>query len=124
MGLIDTKEKRQNSKLMPQHISDLVKEIETNKITRTAAKTAMQEISKTGKSLSDVISKLGLGHVSDESELTKIIDQVLLEETNAVKQAKTNPETINYLVGKVMQKTKGNADPILTLEIIQNKIRS
>ncbi|KAG2472589.1 MAG: Aspartyl/glutamyl-tRNA(Asn/Gln) amidotransferase subunit B [Nitrosopumilales archaeon] len=124
MGLIDTKEKRQNSKLMPQHISDLVKAIKTNKITRTAAKTALQKITKTGKPLSDVISELGLGHVSDESELTKIIDQVLLEETNAVKQAKTNPETINYLVGKVMQKTKGNADPVLTLEIIQNKIHS
>ena len=34
-------------------------------------------------------------------------DSVISEEPQAVEQAKSNPQTINYLVGKVMQKTKG-----------------
>ena len=124
MGLVDTKEKRENSKLTPQHLVELVNAIKTNKITRTAAKIALKEIVKSGKTLSDVISELDLVHVSDVSELTRIIDQVLSEEIIAVEQAKTNPDTINYLVGKVMQKTKGNADPKLTLNIIQKKIQT
>ena len=124
MGLVDTKEKRENSKLTPQHLVELVNAIKTNKITRTAAKIALKEIVKSGKKLSDVISELDLVHVSDVSELTRIIDQVLSEEIIAVEQAKTNPDTINYLVGKVMQKTKGNADPKLTLSIIQKKIQT
>ncbi len=124
MGLVDTKEKRENSKLTPQHLVELVNAIKTNKITRTAAKIALKEIVKSGKTLSDVISELDLVHVSDVSELTRIIDQVLSEEIIAVEQAKTNPDTINYLVGKVMQKTKGNADPKLTLSIIQKKIQT
>ena len=124
MGLVDTKEKRENSKLTPQHLVELVDAIKTDKITRTAAKIALKEIVKSGKTLSDVISELDLVHVSDESELTRIIDQVLSEEIIAVEQAKTNPDTINYLVGKVMQKTKGNADPKLTLRIIQKKIQT
>ena len=62
---------------------------------------------KTGKGLAEIISELDLGNVSDESELSAIIQQVILEESHAVEQAKSNPQTINFLVGKVMQKTKG-----------------
>ncbi len=124
MGLVDTKEKRENSKLTSQHLIELVNAIKTNKITRTAAKIALKEIVKSGKTLSNIISELDLVHVSDVSELTRIIDQVLSEEIIALEQAKTNPDTINYLVGKVMQKTKGNADPKLTLSIIQKKIQT
>ncbi len=60
--------------------------------------------------------------MSDTSELSEIIDEVILLEKEATEQAKTNPQTINYLVGKVMQKTKGKADPKLTLELIKKKI--
>ncbi len=124
MGLVDTEEKREKSKLTPQHLTELVNAIKNDKITRTLAKNALFEIVKTGKSLSEVISELDLGHVSDESELTKIVDEVISQEKKAVEEAKTNPETINYLVGKVMQKTKGKADPTLTLNIIKKKLLS
>jgi aspartyl-tRNA(Asn)/glutamyl-tRNA(Gln) amidotransferase subunit B len=124
MGLVDTKEKREKSKLTPKHLADLVESIRTNKMTRTSAKNALFEIVKTGKSLSQIILELDLGHVSDESELTKVIEQVISDENKAVAEAKTNPQTINYLVGKVMQKTKGKADPNLTLNIIKKKLES
>ena len=124
MGLVDTREKREQSKLTAQHLKDLAESIQSNKITRSSAKTALQEIVSTGKSLSDIISEHDLGNVSDESELSGIIEQVISEEKDAVEQAKTNPQTINYLVGKVMQKTKGKADPQLTLELLKKKVSS
>jgi aspartyl-tRNA(Asn)/glutamyl-tRNA(Gln) amidotransferase subunit B len=52
----------------------------------------------------------------------KIVDQVISEEPQALEQAKSNPQTINFLVGKVMQKTKGKADPQLTLDLLKKKI--
>ena len=122
MGLVDTREKREQSKLTAQHLKDLAESIQSNKITRSSAKTALQEIVSTGKSLSDIISEHDLGNVSDESELSGIIEQVISEEKDAVEQAKTNPQTINYLVGKVMQKTKGKADPKTTLDLLKQKI--
>jgi len=122
MGLVDTDEKRKKSKLTPQHLTDLVDAIKTDKITRTSAKTALQECVATGLPVSEIISELDLGHVSDESELNKIIDEIFIQEPNTVEQAKINPETINYLIGKVMQKTKGKADPNLTLNIIKKKL--
>ena len=123
MGLVDTREKRESSKLTPSHLKEIADSIQSGKIARTSAKNALYEIVKTGKELSDVISELDLGNVSDESELSKIIESVISEEPQAVEQAKSNPQTINYLVGKVMQKTKGKADPNITLDLLKKKIQ-
>ena len=123
-GFADTKEQREQLKLTPKHLSDLADSILSNKITRASGKTALQEILKTGKPLSEIISSLDLSNVDDESLLVKAIDEVFTEEQKAVSEAKQNPDTINYLVGKVMKKTKGKANPSLTLDIIRKKLDS
>ena len=122
MGFVDTKEKRENSKLTSQHLSDLVTAINDKILTRTSSKTALQEIVKSGKPVKELLTEMDLGQVSDSSEIESIIMQVFEEEKQAVLDAKENPETVNYLVGKVMQKTKGKADPVKTLELIKSKI--
>ena len=65
-----------------------------------------------------------MGHVSDERSLEKIIDEVFKEEQKAVSEAKQNDDAVNYLVGKVMRKTKGKADPSTTIEIVRKKLSS
>jgi aspartyl-tRNA(Asn)/glutamyl-tRNA(Gln) amidotransferase subunit B len=122
MGFVDTKEKRKESKLTAKHLSDLADSIIENKITRNSSKTVLQTIVKTGKLVSQIISELDLGHVSDEKELTRVIDEVIKEESKAVEEAKQKPETINYLAGKVMKKTKGKADAALTLDLLKKKL--
>ena len=122
MGFVDTREKREASKLQPSHLSEIVESIKSNKITRASAKSALQEIVKTGKSLSEIIQELDLGHISDESQLSEMIESIISEEAKASEEAKQRPETINYLVGKVMQKTKGKADPKLTLELLKKTL--
>jgi len=122
MGLVDTREKREESKITAKHLTDLTDSIQSGKISRNSAKNALYEIVKTGKDLSQVITELDLGNVSDESELLHIIREVISEESQAVLEAKSNPQTINYLVGKVMQKTKGKADPTLTLDLLKKQI--
>jgi len=123
-GFADTKEQREQLKLTPKHLLDLADSILNNKITRNSGKLALQEIIKTGKPLSEIISTLDLGHVDDESSLVKTIEEVFIEEQKAVSEAKQNPDTINYLVGKVMRKTKGKANPNLILDIIRKKLDS
>lgn len=124
MGLVDTREKREQSKFTAQHLKDLADAIKTGKITRTLAKTALQELVSSGRPLSEIISEYDLGNVSDVSELSEIIEQIISEEKKAVQQAKDNPQTINYLVGQVMKKTKGKADPKTTLDLLKEKIGS
>ncbi|MDA0669582.1 MAG: Asp-tRNA(Asn)/Glu-tRNA(Gln) amidotransferase subunit GatB [Crenarchaeota archaeon] len=122
MGLEDTREKREASKLTATHLGDLADAIQTGKVSRNSSKNALHQILKTGKSVSQIISELDLGNVSDETELLKIIGKIIADESEAVVQAKSNPQTINYLVGKVMQATKGKADPTLTLNLLKKQI--
>lgn len=122
MGLVDTREKREQSKLVPKHLTDLVDMVNSGKVTRSSAKNALVEIVKSGKTVSEIISSTGMAKISDTSEIGRIIDDIISQEILAVQQAKENPQTINYLVGKVMQKTKGKADPIITLKIFKEKI--
>jgi aspartyl-tRNA(Asn)/glutamyl-tRNA(Gln) amidotransferase subunit B len=122
MGLVDTREKREESKLQPAHLNELANAIQSGTLTRISAKNALYEIVKSGKELSKVISELDLGNVSDSDEVLKIIKQIISDEPQAVEQAKSNPQTINFLVGKVMQKTKGKADPKLTLDLLKKEL--
>ena len=122
MGFADTREKKMELKISSTHISNLADAIINNKITRNSGKLALLEMIKTGKSLSEVISNLDLGHVSDVASLEQIIDEVFKEEEKAVVEARQNADTVNYLVGKVMRKTKGKADPAITIEIIRKKL--
>lgn len=122
MGFVDTREKKEDLKLTSQHLTELANAIISNKLSRISAKIALQEIVNTGKPLSEIISEKDLGNVSDESEITEIIDKVINEESNAVKEIKEKPETVNFLVGQVMKKTSGKANPSTTLTILKKKL--
>ncbi len=122
LGFIDTREKRETSKVTPQHLADLVNAVNAKTLTRNSSKIALQEIVKSGKSVKELLDEMDLGQVSDSSEIDNIISQIFEEEKQAVQDAKERPETVNFLVGKVMQKTKGKADPAKTLELIKSKL--
>ncbi len=122
MGFVDTREKREDLKLTSQHLSEIANAIISNKLSRSSAKIALQEIVNTGQPLSKIISEMDLGNVSDESEITEIIDEVINEESSAVKEIKDKPETVNFLVGQVMKKTRGKANPSTTLTILKKKL--
>lgn len=124
MGFADTREKKLELKINEKHITDLADAVINNKLTRNSGKLALHEMITTGKSLDEVMTTFDLGQVSDISSIEKIINEVFVEEEKAVLEAKQNSDAINYLVGKVMKKTKGKADPATTLDIIQKKLFS
>ena len=62
--------------------------------------------------------------ISDEDEITKIIDNVLLnnqENVNLFKEGRTN--LFDYFVGQVMKETRGKANPIIVKEILNEKLK-
>ncbi len=120
MGLADTREKRSVSKITPQHLSDLADAILGGAISRISAKEALSIMHDTGKHLSEIISTQNLARISG-SDLGPIIDEVLAQEVQTVKTLSENPQAINYLVGKVMKKTGGKADPAATLKLLREK---
>jgi len=60
--------------------------------------------------------------ISDEQELIKNINEVLYAEPNLIEQSTNNPNIYNFILGKIMKKTHGRADPQLTIKLIKKEI--
>jgi aspartyl-tRNA(Asn)/glutamyl-tRNA(Gln) amidotransferase subunit B len=62
---------------------------------------------------------MGGGQISDQTELTTMVDAVLNEHPDVVekiKNGKTN--SANFLMGQIMKKTQGRANPDAVLALI------
>lgn len=112
-----------NMKVKPEHIAELVKMIEGNKISRTTAKDILVKIFESGLLPSEVVNNTNSFKIADEKILTDAVESVFDTEKSAVEDAKTNHEAINFLLGKVMKFTNGRADPKIAMRLINNKLK-
>jgi aspartyl-tRNA(Asn)/glutamyl-tRNA(Gln) amidotransferase subunit B len=113
-----------NLKVKPEHIAELVKLIEGNKISRITAKDILVKIFESGMLPSEVMNNTNSYKISDEKTLMDAIQSVFDKEKSAVEDAKKNSEAINFLLGKVMKFTNGRADPKIAMRIINNKLHN
>ncbi|HET6727009.1 MAG TPA: Asp-tRNA(Asn)/Glu-tRNA(Gln) amidotransferase subunit GatB [Nitrososphaeraceae archaeon] len=113
-----------NLKVKPEHIAELVKLIEGNKISRITAKDILVKIFESGMLPSEVMNNTNSYKISDEKTLMDAVQSVFDKEKSAVEDAKTNSEAINFLLGKVMKFTNGRADPKIATRIINNKLQN
>ena len=106
-----------NTKLNPKHVVDLIKNIRNGKITTKIAKAYIDEMMK-GTSVSQIIKKKGKTRIYDEKIIEKLCRDVIEENPNIVKDFRKNLKALEALIGRVMAKTKGQADPKITREVM------
>jgi aspartyl-tRNA(Asn)/glutamyl-tRNA(Gln) amidotransferase subunit B len=107
-------------------IAQLAKMAQTGEISATAANTILEEMVKTGKGPRELAEKLNLIQKSDAGELEAIVDEVLKSNSQAVADVKEggkkSGKAKGFLLGQVMQKTKGRANPKVASEILDKKL--
>lgn len=128
MGFVDEKEKEAGHYLSgikagPAHIADLARLVEAGTVNRATAKQILAQVVETGEMPSDIAKKTQVTKIDDAGALAQAVDAVFAAEPSAVVDAKKNPAAANFLLGKVMQQTKGRADPKATLELIRKKLQ-
>ena len=111
-----------NIKVKPEHIAELVKMIEGNKISRITAKDILVKIFESGILPSEAVNNTNSFKIADEKTLMDAVESVFKTEKSAVEDAKRNHEAINFLLGKVMKFTNGRADPKIAMRLINNKL--
>ena len=119
--LNDNNENIKNTKLQPEQLNDLITLIKEGKITGKIAKSFVNEMMK-GTSIQEIIRKSGKQRLADEGALLKIVEEVLKDNPDIVKDYEGNPRALEALIGKCMQKTKGQADPVITRDLILKQI--
>ncbi|MDD3818584.1 MAG: Asp-tRNA(Asn)/Glu-tRNA(Gln) amidotransferase subunit GatB [Actinomycetota bacterium] len=111
------------SKITPCNMCKMLEMVDKGKISSRMAKSVFEEMFTTGKGPEKIITERGLEQVSDESILESIIDEVIKENPGPVEQFREGKEkAMSFLIGQVMAKTKGKANPQLANKIIRKKI--
>lgn len=121
MGLLDTRERRAESRLTGVLLGQVADAVVSGKMPRSQARTALQEIIRTGEDLKGVSLRLGL-ESGPVSNIGSVIEDVVRENPGVLDQARENPQVINYLVGMVMKKTGGRADPGSVVDTLRKMV--
>jgi aspartyl-tRNA(Asn)/glutamyl-tRNA(Gln) amidotransferase subunit B len=107
----------------PKNFAHVLQLVEEGKINRNTGKEVIEEAFKTGKSPEEIIANKGHSQISDESFLIKLIDQVMAENEDAVKNFRAgNQNSLGFLVGQVMAKSKGQANPKVVAKLLQKEL--
>ncbi|HEX9891549.1 MAG TPA: Asp-tRNA(Asn)/Glu-tRNA(Gln) amidotransferase subunit GatB [Actinomycetota bacterium] len=111
------------AKVTPQHLADLSRLLADGTISTAGAKQVLAEVFATGNPAAQVVGEKGLAQISDESALGGIVDQVIAENPGPVEQFRTGKDgVIGFLVGAVMKKSKGAANPQEAQRLLRDRL--
>ncbi len=112
-----------DSVVTPERFAGLIKMLEKNEINSNSAKSVLEKLFDTDKTPEEIVEKFGFRQVSDTTELEKIVDKIISDNTSAVNNYKNgNKKSIGFLVGQAMKVSHGKANPKIIQELIRKRL--
>lgn len=114
-----------DSPVSPQALAGLVRRIADNTLSGKMAKEVFAAMWAGEGEADSIIEARGLKQISDTGALEAIVDEVIAAHPEQVQQVREGKgKVIGFLVGKVMQATKGQANPGAVNALLQKRIGS
>jgi aspartyl-tRNA(Asn)/glutamyl-tRNA(Gln) amidotransferase subunit B len=111
--------------LTPESFIELAEMVEANELSSTAAKEIFLDLLTSNDSPRAIAERKNLLQVSDESAIAAIVDEVLADPASqkSLDDIKAGKEkAIGYLVGQIMKKSQGKANPALAQKLIKERL--
>lgn len=112
--------------IKPETLAQVIKMISDGKISKNQAKNALYEAVDKNKSPIDIIREEGLEQIDNESELLKLVTDILdsheKEVNDYLEKGLTN--VVNFFLGQVMKQTQGKANPASTMKILKKELEN
>ncbi len=112
----------------PRRLLQLAKLVADSKLSSTNAKQVFLDLfdeAYTGKTAAEIAEAKNLLQVSDEGAIAAIVDEVLADPSSAASIADIKAgkdKAIGYLVGQIMKKSRGQANPALAQKLIKERL--
>ncbi len=104
-------------------LATLIKKIEDSTISGKAGKDVLDYLMENDEEVDVVIEKLGLKQVSDEGALLVIIDDILKNNEDKVKEYKAGKEKLlGFFVGQCMKASRGKANPAKINQLLKERL--
>jgi aspartyl-tRNA(Asn)/glutamyl-tRNA(Gln) amidotransferase subunit B len=101
----------------------LISRIADNTISGKIAKDVFKLMWEGNGSVDEIIEKQGLKQMTDSSALELIIDDIISNNLDQVKQFRDgNSKLLGFFVGQVMKATQGKANPKQVNQILNEKL--
>jgi aspartyl-tRNA(Asn)/glutamyl-tRNA(Gln) amidotransferase subunit B len=113
------------SNFVPEGFIELAQMVDKNELSSTAAKEVFNELLTSDKSPREIAESKNLLQVSDEGAIAAIVDEVLADPASAkaIEDIKAgNDKVIGFLVGQIMKKSQGKANPALAQRLIRERL--
>jgi aspartyl-tRNA(Asn)/glutamyl-tRNA(Gln) amidotransferase subunit B len=115
----------EKSPLQPEQLAAMLKLLDSGVISGKIAKDVFVEMYRTGKLPDAIVKERGLIQVSDESQIEKLVDQVIAANSNEVKKYREGKDALfGFFVGQVMKLSQGKANPGKVNELLKKKLGS
>ena len=112
------------SPISAKNLSKLINLIKDGTISGKIAKTVFEMMTEGDKNPIDIVNEKGLKQQSDPEELEKLIEKVINENQDKVKEYKSGKEKLfGFFVGQAMKVSGGKANPQLVNEILKKKLK-
>lgn len=112
------------SRVSAENMAELVKLIDSGKISGSAAKQVFKVMYEKGGEPDNIVEELGLVQVSDEGAIEEAIAEVIASNEKAVADYKAGQQkSFGFLVGQVMAHMKGKANPQVVNELLRKKLQ-
>lgn len=106
-----------------EYIARLVSLIDNGTISITIANKVLEEMFDSLKTPETIVQEKGLEVINNEEELALIVRKVLEENLQPVKDYKAGKKkTLGFLVGQVMNETRGKANPRLINKLLRKEL--
>jgi aspartyl-tRNA(Asn)/glutamyl-tRNA(Gln) amidotransferase subunit B len=110
--------------LTPRHVADVVAAVGDGTLSAPGAKQVLDEAYRTGDPVARIIDRSGLTQVSDAGRLGALADEVIAEHPDVVQKFRGGKEgVIGFLVGQLMQKAAGAANPKVAQELLRERLQ-
>ncbi len=111
------------SPVKPERLAELLGLISEGTINGKIGKEVFKKMWQTGDSPATIVKDSGLEQVQDEGQVGVWVAEALRENPKAVEQLKGGKEkAIGAIVGAVMRKSQGRANPALVNKLIKEKV--
>ncbi len=112
------------SPISAKNLSKLVNLIKDGTISGKIAKSVFEIMATGDKNPINIVEEKGLKQQSDPKELEKLIDKVVNDNPDKVKEYKSGKEKLfGFFVGQAMKASAGKANPQLINDILKNKLK-
>ncbi|MEK6531285.1 MAG: Asp-tRNA(Asn)/Glu-tRNA(Gln) amidotransferase subunit GatB [Deltaproteobacteria bacterium] len=111
------------SPVTPENLAGLILMVKDGRISGKMAKEVFDGMYKTGKGANEELKTKGLSQISDESELVKIIEDIITANPENLERYRAGKDKLfGFFVGEAMKATRGQANPQVLNRLLKERL--